>query len=63
MLAGIEGICGGGWHCPHRKHHHQMILEIVGQGESISMAKYQSYVMRSATDVEVPGKCFESFVF
>ena len=36
-----------------------MILEIVGQGESICMAKYQSYVMRSANDFEVPGKCFE----
>ena len=36
-----------------------MILEIVGQGESIRMAKYQSYVMRSANDFEVPGKCFE----
>jgi hypothetical protein len=27
-----------------------MILEIVGQGESIRMAKYQSHVMLSATD-------------
>jgi hypothetical protein len=62
MLAGIEGICGQGLHFPHRKHH-QMILEIVGQGESIRMAKYQSYVTRSATDFEVPGKCFELFVF
>jgi hypothetical protein len=42
-----------------------MLLEIVGQGESIrhGMAKYQSYVMRSATDFEVPGKFFELFVF
>ncbi len=40
-----------------------MILEIVGQGELISMAKYQSYVIRSATDFEVPGECFELFVF
>jgi hypothetical protein len=33
-----------------------MILEIVGQGESICMAKYQSYVMRSATDFEGTGQ-------
>ncbi len=27
------------------------------------MAKYQSYVMCSATDFEVPGKCFEFLYF
>jgi hypothetical protein len=40
-----------------------MLLEIMEQGESIRMANYQSYVMRSATDFEVPGKFFELFEF
>ena len=38
-------------------------LEMVGPDESISMAKNKSYVMPMATDFEVPGQCFELFVF
>ena len=32
-----------------------MLLEMVGPDESISMVKNHSYVMRIATDFEVPG--------
>ena len=39
------------------------MLEMVGLDESIRLAKNQAYVMRYATDFEVPGQCFELFVF
>ena len=40
-----------------------MLLEMVGQDELIRMATNQSYVMHIATYFEVPGQCFELFVF
>ncbi len=61
MLAGIEGICGEV--DTARIENTIKRLEIVRRSEPIRMAKYQSHVMRSATDFEVPGKCFELFVF
>ena len=42
---------------------HSMLLEMVGPDESIRVSKNQSYAMRIATDFEVPGRCFEWFVF
>ena len=40
-----------------------MLLEMVGPDESIRVSKNQSYAMLMATDFEVPGRCFELFVF
>ena len=40
-----------------------MHLEMVVPDESISVSKNQSYAMRIASNFEVPGRCFELFVF
>ena len=40
-----------------------MLLEMVGPDELICVSKNQSYVMRMATDFEVPDRSFELFEF
>jgi hypothetical protein len=40
-----------------------MLLEMVGPDELIRVSKNQSYAMRITSNFEVPGRCFEFFVF
>ena len=40
-----------------------MLLEMVGPDESIRVSKNQSDAIRIATDVEIPGRCFQLFEF
>ena len=40
-----------------------MLLEMVGPDELVRVSKNQSYVMRMATEFEVPGRCVELLEF
>ena len=43
--------------------HHLMLSEMVGPDDLIRVSKNQSYAMRITSNFEVPGRCFELFVF